>query len=63
MLLQCRLGGGLDEQIAALLHDVSHTVQPRHRLRIHDGHDSQSYHEEQKRGSLPPATAGSSETA
>jgi uncharacterized protein len=48
MLLVRRLGGTLDEQIAALLHDVSHTAFSHVIDYVVDGHDSQSYHEEWK---------------
>jgi uncharacterized protein len=45
MLLVRRLGGSLEEQIAALLHDVSHTAFSHVIDYVVDGHDSQSYHE------------------
>lgn len=48
MLLVRRLGASLDEQIAALLHDVSHTAFSHVIDYVFDGHDSQSYHEEKK---------------
>jgi len=48
MLLVRRLGGGLEEQIAALLHDVSHTAFSHVIDYVFDGHDSQGYHEEHK---------------
>ncbi len=48
MLLVRRLGGSLAEQIAALLHDVSHTAFSHVIDYVVDGHDSQSYHEEWK---------------
>jgi uncharacterized protein len=48
MLLIRRLGGGLEEQIAALLHDASHTAFSHVIDYVFDGHDSQSYHDEQK---------------
>jgi HD superfamily phosphohydrolase len=48
MLLVRQLGGSLDEQIAALLHDVSHTAFSHVIDYVVDGHDSQSYHEEWK---------------
>jgi HD superfamily phosphohydrolase len=48
MLLVRRLGGSLDEQIAALLHDISHTAFSHVIDYVFGGHDSQSYHEEQK---------------
>jgi uncharacterized protein len=48
MLLVRRVGGGLHEQVAALLHDVSHTAFSH--VIDHVFHDSgtQSYHERQK---------------
>lgn len=52
MLLVRRLGGTLAEQIAALLHDVSHTAFSHVIDYVFDGHDSQSYHEEQKEAYL-----------
>jgi len=48
MLLVRRLGGDLNEQIAALLHDVSHTAFSHVIDYVFDGHDSQSYHDEVK---------------
>jgi HD superfamily phosphohydrolase len=42
------LGGSLEEQIAALLHDVSHTAFSHVIDYVVDGHDDQSYHEEIK---------------
>ncbi|MBN1964641.1 MAG: HD domain-containing protein [Anaerolineae bacterium] len=48
MLLVRRLGADLNEQIAALLHDVSHTAFSHVVDYVFDGHDSQSYHEEIK---------------
>lgn len=48
MLLVRRLGASLAEQIAALLHDVSHTAFSHVIDYVFDGHDSQSYHDEQK---------------
>jgi uncharacterized protein len=48
MLLVRRLGAGLKDQIAALLHDVSHTAFSHVIDYVFDGHNSQSYHEEQK---------------
>src|SRR5512141_2948426 len=48
LLLVRRLGGSLAEQIAALLHDVSHTAFSHVIDYVVDGHDSQSYHEEWK---------------
>jgi uncharacterized protein len=52
MLLARRLGGALEEQIAALLHDVSHTAFSHVIDYVVDGHDSQSYHEEWKEAHL-----------
>jgi len=48
MLLVRRLGADLREQIAALLHDVSHTAFSHVIDYVYGGHDSQSYHEEHK---------------
>jgi HD superfamily phosphohydrolase len=48
MVLVKRLGAPLEEQIAALLHDVSHTVFSHVIDYVYDGHDSQSYHDEKK---------------
>ena len=48
MLLVQRLGASLEERIAALLHDVSHTAFSHVIDYVYDGHDSQSYHEEMK---------------
>lgn len=52
MLLVRRMGGGLTEQLAALLHDVSHTAFSHVIDYVFDGHDSQSYHEEHKEAFL-----------
>lgn len=52
MLLVRRLGAGLEEQIAALLHDVSHTAFSHVIDYVVQGHDSQSYHEEKKEAFL-----------
>jgi uncharacterized protein len=52
MLLVRRLGAGLPEQIAALLHDVSHTAFSHVIDYVFDGHDSQSYHDEEKEAYL-----------
>lgn len=52
MLLVERLGGSLEEQIAALLHDVSHTAFSHVIDYVFDGHDDQSYHDEQKEAYL-----------
>ena len=48
MALVQRLGGGLEEQIAALLHDVSHTAFSHVIDYVFHSHDSQGYHEEHK---------------
>jgi HD superfamily phosphohydrolase len=48
MLLVRRLGAGIKEQIAALLHDVSHTAFSHVIDYVFDGHDTQGYHEEKK---------------
>ena len=48
MLLVRRLGAGLDEQIAALLHDISHTAFSHVIDYVFDNHDSQTYHDEVK---------------
>lgn len=48
MILVRRLGGSVAEQMAALLHDVSHTVFSHVIDYVFDGHDSQSYHDEIK---------------
>ncbi len=48
MLLVRRLGGSVEEQIAALLHDVSHTAFSHVIDYVFGGHDSQSYHDEIK---------------
>lgn len=48
MLLVRLLGGSLEEQIAALLHDVSHTAFSHVIDYVFDGHDSQSFHDEMK---------------
>jgi len=52
MLLVRRLAGSLEEQIAALLHDISHTAFSHVIDYVVDGHDSQSYHEEWKEAHL-----------
>ena len=52
MLLVRRMGAPLPEQIAALLHDVSHTAFSHVIDYVFDGHDSQSYHDEQKEAYL-----------
>ncbi len=48
MLLVRRLGAELEEQIAALLHDVSHTAFSHVIDYAVDSHDDQSYHDEMK---------------
>ncbi|MCA9997023.1 MAG: HD domain-containing protein [Anaerolineales bacterium] len=48
MLLVRQLGGSLAEQIAALLHDVSHTAFSHVIDYVFDDHDGQSYHDEKK---------------
>lgn len=48
MLLARRLGAPLKEQIAALLHDVSHTAFSHVIDFVFDSHENQSYHEEKK---------------
>ncbi|MCL4869871.1 MAG: HD domain-containing protein [Anaerolineae bacterium] len=48
MLLVRRLGVGIEEQIAALLHDVSHTAFSHVIDYVFDGHDEQSYHDREK---------------
>jgi hypothetical protein len=48
MFLAQQMGAGLEEQIAALLHDVSHTAFSHVIDYVFGGHDSQSYHEEMK---------------
>jgi HD superfamily phosphohydrolase len=48
MLLVRRLNADLEEQIAALLHDVSHTAFSHVIDYVFDGHNTQSYHEEKK---------------
>jgi HD superfamily phosphohydrolase len=52
MLIVRQLGAGLEEQIAALLHDVSHTAFSHVVDYVFDGHDTQSYHEEKQEGYL-----------
>jgi HD superfamily phosphohydrolase len=46
-LVKC-FGGSVEEQIAALLHDVSHTIFSHVIDYVFDGHDSQGYHDENK---------------
>ena len=48
MLLARRLGASLPEQIAALLHDVSHTAFSHVIDYVFQGHNSQSYHDDVK---------------
>lgn len=48
MLLVRRLGGSVEEQIAALLHDVSHTAFSHVIDYVFNGHNSQSYHDDKK---------------
>jgi HD superfamily phosphohydrolase len=48
MLLVRRLGGTLPEQIAALVHDVSHTAFSHVIDYVYDQHDHQGYHETEK---------------
>lgn len=48
MLLVRQLGAEIKEQIAALLHDVSHTAFSHVIDYVFDNHDGQSYHDEQK---------------
>ncbi|MBK8906015.1 MAG: HD domain-containing protein [Anaerolineaceae bacterium] len=48
MLLVRQLGGSLREQIAALLHDISHTAFSHVIDYVLDDHDGQSYHDEMK---------------
>jgi len=48
MLLVRRLGASLDEQIAALLHDVSHTAFSHVIDFVFNDHNGQSYHDEKK---------------
>lgn len=48
MILVRRLGASVDEQIAALLHDVSHTAFSHVIDYVVGSHDDQSYHEEKK---------------
>ncbi|MBI1423852.1 MAG: HD domain-containing protein [Gammaproteobacteria bacterium] len=48
LLLVRRLGASIEEQIAALLHDVSHTAFSHVIDFVFDDHGGQSYHEEKK---------------
>ena len=52
MLLVRRLGASLEEQIAALLHDASHTAFSHVIDYVLNGHKSQGYHEEVKEAYL-----------
>jgi hypothetical protein len=52
MLLVRQFGGDLQQQIGALLHDVSHTAFSHVIDYVFGGHDSQSYHEEVKEAYL-----------
>ena len=47
-ILVRKLGAGLEEQIAALLHDVSHTAFSHVIDYVFNGHDRQSYHEDKQ---------------
>ena len=63
MLLVQRLGGTLEERIAALVHDVSHTAFSHVIDYVYDQHDEQEYHEQHKASyvagtDLPRALAG-----
>ncbi|MCJ7700867.1 MAG: HD domain-containing protein, partial [Anaerolineales bacterium] len=48
LLLVRRLGASLEEQVAALLHDISHTAFSHVIDYVFDGHTTQGYHEEHK---------------
>jgi len=48
MLLVRRLGATVEEQVAALLHDVSHTAFSHVMDYVFNGHDDQSYHDRVK---------------
>lgn len=48
MLLVRRMGAGLDEQIAALLHDISHTAFSHVIDYVFNDHQGQGYHERMK---------------
>ncbi len=52
MILVDRLGGDLQEQIAALLHDVSHTAFSHVIDYVFNDHDVQSYHDEHQEAYL-----------
>jgi len=55
MLLVKQFGGDLEEQVAALLHDVSHTAFSHVIDYVFDDHEAQGYHERMKE----PCMAGS----
>jgi HD superfamily phosphohydrolase len=62
MALVRRLGGSLAEQVAALLHDVSHTAMSHVIDYVYQQPDEQSYHEEMKgwyleQSDIPPVLA------
>jgi len=48
MLLVKRYGGSLDEQVAALIHDVSHTAFSHVIDYVFGSHDTQGFHEDRK---------------
>jgi hypothetical protein len=52
MVLVKKMGADLDEQIAALLHDVSHTAFSHVIDYVFGSHESQGYHEEKKESYL-----------
>ncbi len=52
MVLVNRLGGSRLEQIAALIHDVSHTAFSHVIDYVYNNHDGQSFHDEQKESYL-----------
>ena len=54
MLLLRRLGASLEEQIAALLHDVSHTAFSHVIDYVFHNHSGQSYHENWKEEIVSP---------
>lgn len=49
MLLVRRLGADINEQVAALLHDISHTAFSHVIDYVFDDHNGQNYHEEKKK--------------
>jgi HD superfamily phosphohydrolase len=55
MLLVRWMGAGLDEQIAALLHDVSRTAFSHVIDYVFNNHEHQSYHERMKAPYLEPS--------